>query len=186
VSDQEIIHFPAHMMQFGSICRQRCAWCGALIQERDLASIAMLEADRAPKRQGKPIDATEIGWWDGLVAVSGTNPVMLRAVDDPPDGKAPERSCMVLMPEDIEGRQGIQMSDRYLVERIRAKDVQVGDDLLLAERRDTPGRVAVVHGGDVFNPAPIFSFEDGDEYEASGALCWLLRVIPAIDHKGAG
>jgi hypothetical protein len=100
VSDREIIHFPAQMMQFGSVCRQRCAWCGALIQERDLAAIGMLETDRTPERQGQPIDPSEIGWWSGLVGVSGTNPVMLRAVDDPPDGNAPDSSCMMLMPED--------------------------------------------------------------------------------------
>jgi hypothetical protein len=68
-------------------------------------------------------------------------------------------------------------NSRYLVDRVRAKDVCVGDELLLAEQRDTPGRVAKIHGGDVFNPAPIFSFEDGDEYEARGALSWLLRVV---------
>lgn len=102
MGDTEIIHFPAHMMSFGSVCRQRCAWCGALIQERDLAAIAMPEEDRAAERRGKPIEADEVGWWSGLVAISGTNPVMLRAVDDPPDGKAPERSCMVVLPQDFE------------------------------------------------------------------------------------
>jgi hypothetical protein len=66
----------------------------------------------------------------------------------------------------------------YLVERVRAKDVRVHDELVLAEQRPTPGRVAAIRGGDVFNPAPIFLFEDGDEYEARGALSWLLRVVP--------
>ena len=101
MSDQEIIHFPAMMMQFGSVCRQRCAWCGALIQESDLANIGMLETDRKPERRGKPIEATELCWWSDLVAVTGTNPVIRSAVEPPPDGKAPERSCMMLMPEEI-------------------------------------------------------------------------------------
>lgn len=100
MSTEAIIHFPAQAMQFGSVVRQRCAWCGALIQERDLANIGMPEADRREDRRGKPIEADEVGWWSGLVAVSGTNPVILSAVDDPPDGKAPDRSCMVLMPVD--------------------------------------------------------------------------------------
>lgn len=101
MSAGEIIHFPAQMMRFGSVCRQRCAWCGALIQERDLDRIALRETERDPERRGKPLEAEEVGWWSGLVAVSGTNPVMLWAVEEPSDGLAPERSCMRLMPEEF-------------------------------------------------------------------------------------
>jgi hypothetical protein len=56
-----------------------------------------------PERRGKPIEPDELGWWTGLVAVSGTNPVTRSAVPDPPDGKAPERSCMMLLPEEVLG-----------------------------------------------------------------------------------
>ena len=101
MSDLEIIHFAGPTMSFGAITRQRCLWCGGLIDEKNLDNIAMPEADRKPERRGKPIEADELGHWEGLVAVSGTNPVMRRAVDDPPDGKAPERSCMMLLPEEI-------------------------------------------------------------------------------------
>lgn len=97
----EIIHFAGPVCTFGSISRQRCQWCGALIQERDLAAIAMLEDDREPERRGKPIEVEEIGWWSGLVAVSGTNPVVLLAVDELDDQQAPERSCMVVLPEEV-------------------------------------------------------------------------------------
>jgi hypothetical protein len=97
----EIIHFAGQTMTFGRVTRQRCLWCGALIQEYDLDSIAMPEARREPERRGKPIEAEELGWWTGLVAVSGTNPVMRSAVDDPADGNAPERSCMMLLPAEI-------------------------------------------------------------------------------------
>lgn len=100
MSGEEIIHVAGPTLTFGSITRQRCCWCGALIEERDLANISMPEADRALDRQGKPLEADELGWWSGLVAVCGTNPVSLWAVDDPEDGKAPERSCMMLLPED--------------------------------------------------------------------------------------
>jgi hypothetical protein len=101
VSDDEIIHFAGQTMTFGAIRRQRCLWCGALIQEYDLGSVAISDSGRAPERRGKPLEADEIGHWSGLVGVSGTNPRMYRAVDDPDDGKAPDRSCMVLMPEEI-------------------------------------------------------------------------------------
>ena len=96
----EIIHIAGPVITFGSVARQRCSWCGALIQERDVAMMACVESERAPERQGKPLDFEEIGWWHGLVAIDGTNPVMLYAVDDPPDGKAPERSCMMLLPSE--------------------------------------------------------------------------------------
>lgn len=97
----EIIHFAGPVCTFGSVSRQRCQWCGALIQERDMSNIAVLEDDRKPERRGKPLDPDEFGWWKGLVAVSGTFPVLYRAVDEPEDKQAPERSCMVLMPAEV-------------------------------------------------------------------------------------
>lgn len=97
----EIIHFAGESMAFGTIRRQRCLWCGALIDEKDIAAIAIADDESRGERQGKPLEWDELGHWSGLVAVSGTNPRLLRAVDDPPDGKAPDRSCMMLMPEEI-------------------------------------------------------------------------------------
>ena len=40
MSGEEIIHVAGTPVTFGSITRQRCCWCGALIQERDLARIS--------------------------------------------------------------------------------------------------------------------------------------------------
>lgn len=101
MTDSEIVHFAGPVCTYGSVARQRCQWCGALIQERDLAAIAVSEAGRDPERQGKPLDFDELGHWEGLVAVSGSNPRVLRAVEPEPSedegyNRAPERSCMRL------------------------------------------------------------------------------------------
>jgi hypothetical protein len=101
MNDQEIIHFAGPPFTFGTITRQRCLWCGALIQECDLANIGVEESSRKPEMRGKPLDLDKLGWWDGLVGVTGTNPMMYRVIDDPEDKKAPKNSCMVLMPEEI-------------------------------------------------------------------------------------
>jgi hypothetical protein len=97
----EIIHFAGESMTFGTIRRQRCLWCGALIDEKDITAMAIADSGRDPERQGTPLEWDELGHWSGLVAVSGTNPRILRKVDDPPDAKAPDRSCMMLLPEEI-------------------------------------------------------------------------------------
>lgn len=94
----EIIHFAGPVCTFGTISRQRCQWCGALIQEYDLTKVAIEEASRPPERQGKPLEADDLSWWDGLVSVDGN---WRAAVDEPEDQKAPERSCMVLLPADF-------------------------------------------------------------------------------------
>jgi hypothetical protein len=99
VSDDEIIHFPGPVVSFQSIYRQRCSWCGALIQEYDLQRISIQEDGRPEDLRGKPLDPDrELSWWSELVAISGTNPVSKWTVPIPTDGKAPDRSCMVLMP----------------------------------------------------------------------------------------
>jgi hypothetical protein len=98
VSDTEIIHFAGPICTFGTISRQRCQWCGALIQEYDLERVAIQESSRPPERQGKPVEPSELGWWGGLVSVDGN---WMAAVDEPLDQKAPERSCMMLLPAEI-------------------------------------------------------------------------------------
>lgn len=98
----EIIHFPGPVMTFGMVARQRCAWCGALITEIDMANVGIDEASRPPERRGSPITTDDFPWWDGMVAVTGTNPVSFASVPDDGTGKAPERSCMMLMPAELE------------------------------------------------------------------------------------
>lgn len=97
----EIIHFAGQSMTFGTIRRQRCLWCGALIDEKDITAIAISDMGRDPGRQGKPLEWDELPEYRGLVAISGTNPRILRSVDDPSDGQAPDQSCMMLLPAEI-------------------------------------------------------------------------------------
>lgn len=107
--NDEIIHLAGPVITFGSVSRQRCSWCGALIDEKDITNIAVLETDRASERRGEPLMPDELAWWEvgGLVAVTGSNPRMSYAVDAEesknefmPDGSpthtAPERCCMRL------------------------------------------------------------------------------------------
>lgn len=97
----EIVHVAGPTLTYDTVRRQRCLWCGALIDEYDLSRIARpLEPDEDPDNP-KP---WEPGHWEGLVAVDGN---MRWSIDEPPDGKAPERSCMRLLPAfDALGERG--------------------------------------------------------------------------------
>jgi hypothetical protein len=94
----EIIHIAGPPIMLGSVQRQRCLWCGALIEERDLArtSVAVDPSASEEVQQEEANRSAELRW-EGLVAIDG--PVRW-AVDEPEDGKAPERSCMRLLPPD--------------------------------------------------------------------------------------
>ena len=95
----EIIHFAGQTMTFGSVQRQRCLWCGALIDERDLARVAVqVDPSASEEVQREEAVRTAELKWSGLVAIDGN---ARWAVDDPEDGNAPERSCMQLLPEEI-------------------------------------------------------------------------------------
>lgn len=99
-----LVHIAGPAIRAGDVIRQRCAWCGALLSEHDLARIAfpdgedpgLVDADGAPTLR-----------WEGLVAIS-TGPELedgrsgstaLWAVADPEDGKIPDDSCMALPSE---------------------------------------------------------------------------------------
>lgn len=89
-----LVHMAAPTLRAANIIRQRCAWCGALIDEYDLDRIAipvgdepLVDADGSPR-----------GGWQGLVAVDVCEGVLTSkwAVPDPDDGKIPADSCMAL------------------------------------------------------------------------------------------
>jgi hypothetical protein len=92
----ELVHVAGPQITFGSVQRQRCAWCGALIVEHDLASVGV------QVQEGESAEHAMEGFrrsrWEGLVAVDGN---VKWAVDEPADGQAPERSCMRLLPETV-------------------------------------------------------------------------------------
>ena len=95
----EIVHLAGPQITFDGVARQRCAWCGALIEERDLSNMAVAtDSTASPEVQQEEANRVALGAWEGFVAVEGTFPVRKSAVDEPEDGKAPERSCMRLLP----------------------------------------------------------------------------------------
>jgi hypothetical protein len=97
-----LVHLAAAPIRAGDVIRQRCAWCGALIEERDLSRTAVaLEPGETPEdaeRHFIDADGNPTTRWDGLVAVDRGDDggAALWAVDDPADGKIPPDSCMAL------------------------------------------------------------------------------------------
>lgn len=98
--DAPIVHLAGPVITFGSACRQRCSWCGALVEEQDLTNVGVLEADRPAERRGQPLTVDDLSWWEGLVAVDDHAGVRVSTSVEPDvrDGEpvAPERSCMRL------------------------------------------------------------------------------------------
>lgn len=91
---EEIVHLAGPVITFGTVQRQRCAWCGALIDERDHSRMAT-PVDPTASEEVQREEATraiELKW-QGFVAVDGH---VRWAVPEPDDGKAPEHSCMRL------------------------------------------------------------------------------------------
>lgn len=96
---EEIVHLAGPLITFDNISRQRCVWCGALIEERDHGNMAVA-TDSGASSEVQQEEANSVGRskWEGFVAIEGTFPVCKSAVAEPEDGKAPERSCMRVLP----------------------------------------------------------------------------------------
>lgn len=95
----EIVHLAGPQITFDGVARQRCCWCGALIEERDFSNMAVaVDPSASAEVQQEEANSAAQGSWKGFVAIDGTNPVCKSAVAEPEDGKAPERSCMRLLP----------------------------------------------------------------------------------------
>lgn len=89
-----IVHIAGVPIRAGNVIRQRCAWCGALIDEIDLERVAWQDdgENENPFIDAKGDPKTR---WQGLVAVEGGDALIGRwAVPDPDDEKIPEDSCM--------------------------------------------------------------------------------------------
>lgn len=90
----EIIHFAGQTLRIGDVIRQRCLWCGGLIEERDLANTAVsVGPDETPE---EAIDGLYSSHWSGLVAVANG---VRWSVPDPDDGRIPDRSCANILLE---------------------------------------------------------------------------------------
>jgi hypothetical protein len=90
----EIIHVAGPPILVGTVERQRCTWCGALIDERDHARIAVqVDPSASPDVQQEEANRAAALKWRGLVAIDGN---VRWAVDEPEDGKVPPTSCMAI------------------------------------------------------------------------------------------
>lgn len=94
----EQVHLAGPDLKVGSVQRQRCVWCGALILEYDLANLAFAVEPGEEPPSGPAMYATGV-----LVLTTGTWPVMSTVVEAVlhPDGienvfSIPENSCMAL------------------------------------------------------------------------------------------
>lgn len=96
---EEIVHIAGPSITFDNVKVQRCAWCGALIESRDFSNMAVA-TDRTASAEVQQEEANNVGrsGWKGFVSVLDGSPRILSAVDEPEDGRAPERSCMRLLP----------------------------------------------------------------------------------------
>jgi hypothetical protein len=102
VSSGHLVHLAGPSIRVGPVVRQRCAWCGAVIDEWNLDRLAwpegmdpgIVDADGNPQAR-----------WEGLVAVEShgeraiLGTVAKWKVEDPDDGGIPPDSCMELPAE---------------------------------------------------------------------------------------
>jgi hypothetical protein len=82
-----VSHYPSTALFYGTRVRQRCAWCGYLIIDQDLALTEVLlnEDGSTPEFPTWPMDK-----W---IEVTGHNPKMTSTKDEPFD-EVPENGCM--------------------------------------------------------------------------------------------
>lgn len=100
-----LVHLAGQPVRAANLVRQRCAWCGALVDEVDLDERIAYQTEQGPPPSPIDEDGNPIARWSGLVAIEEHGEhaaVGFRGrwrVEDPADGKIPEDSCMALPPE---------------------------------------------------------------------------------------
>lgn len=91
----ELVHLAGPQVEFDGVQRQRCVWCGALIDEKPLARMAtIIEEGESGEQAAERLRRIR---WEGWVAIDGKS---RWRVNQPDDNKAPERSCMRLLPDE--------------------------------------------------------------------------------------
>lgn len=86
----EIIHFAGPTIAYDGVRRQRCLWCGALIDEHVVANTGYPTDGLEGVDYGPPS-------WRGFVAVDGPS---CWHVPDPGAREAvPERACVLVLPD---------------------------------------------------------------------------------------
>lgn len=103
--DGAVVHWAGPVVRIGTRRRQRCLWCGAAIDDVDLAGVAMLIPDGKTEEQARADGDLEPASWQAgaWVGVDGAVRWVERSVEDDealgPDAQTPERSCCRLDPE---------------------------------------------------------------------------------------
>ena len=82
-----MIHIAGQPVQVGSVCRQRCSWCGAVLQEVDLKNVAV---HPPPKPGEKLVFEFEVG---RLIKVEGTNPTSYHVLPHNDGDQMPAGFC---------------------------------------------------------------------------------------------
>lgn len=85
-----LVHLAGPTLRVGSVVRVRCAWCGSLIDEVDLARVAVPEGQRHPADE---VDAQDnpLPLWKGLVLIDGNMRVSVPELDG---DRVPAGSCL--------------------------------------------------------------------------------------------
>jgi hypothetical protein len=98
VTDVLEIHVAGWPVQYGPLIRQRCAWCGAMIEDLDLRSMAFPIPHGKTEDQARADGDLQPGSWPpgALVARDGPVRYVLEHIDG--DG-APAGSCLLLDPD---------------------------------------------------------------------------------------
>ncbi len=91
-----LIHLVGDQVTAGHVSRQRCLWCGALVEERDWSRIkfpipAGMSAEVAFEQRRRQT-------WQGFVEVDAEHGIKL-SVQEPSPGITPAGSCLELDPE---------------------------------------------------------------------------------------
>jgi hypothetical protein len=92
VTAEGVVHIAGLVCQVGSVVRQRCGWCGAMLSDYDLELTAVAIPDPRPEGWHWEPPMWELGC---LVWQLGAGS---RVVEAGPDGKLPPGACAGLDP----------------------------------------------------------------------------------------
>lgn len=91
MADPDVIHIAGAVVQVGTQHRQRCSWCGAVIEDLDLALMAVPDDQTAAGVPSWPVGE--------LVAVAGG----MKWLVDHADGNVLPAGCCAHLPHDVTG-----------------------------------------------------------------------------------
>lgn len=97
--DGGLVHYVGPVVRIGPFRRQRCMWCGAIVDEVDLSRVAMPIPEGKTEEQARADGDFEPPTWQvaAWVGVDGGVRWVERSVEDDAalgdDATTPERSC---------------------------------------------------------------------------------------------